>query len=99
MRYVDSDGGADFRYSVEYSFGVRPVFNLKAEVLTYGNGTMNNPYRLTENIDSTTSSGSGSSAGGSASSGVGTDSTEDITVEPGTGGSGGSGGSDGPQIQ
>lgn len=44
--------------------GARPVFNLKADVLTYGDGTMNNPYRLTENIDSTTPSGSGSSASG-----------------------------------
>lgn len=36
------------------------------------------------------------SNGGSASSGIGTDSTEDITVSPGTGGSGGS---DGPVVQ
>lgn len=39
------------------------------------------------------------SNGGSASSGIGTDSTEDITVSPGTGGSGGSGSSDGPVVQ
>ena len=39
------------------------------------------------------------SNGGSASSGFGTDSTEDITVSPGTGGSGGSGSSDGPVVQ
>lgn len=36
------------------------------------------------------------SNGGSASSGIGTDSTEDITVSPGTGGSGSS---DGPVVQ
>ena len=51
--------------------GVRPVFNLKAEVLTYGDGTMNNPYRLTENIDSTTPSGGGSSASGGIGEGQG----------------------------
>lgn len=39
------------------------------------------------------------SNGGSASSVIGTDSTEDITVSPGTGGSGGSGSSDGPVVQ
>ena len=39
------------------------------------------------------------SNGGSASSGIGTDPTEDITVSPGTGGSGGSGSSDGPVVQ
>ena len=54
--------GHDLNVSVA-SYGVRPVFNLKAEALTYGDGTMNNPYRLTETIDSTTPSGSGSSSG------------------------------------
>ncbi len=41
------------------------------------------------------------SNGGSASSGIGTDSTEDITVSPspGTGGSGSSGSSDVPVVQ
>ena len=74
--------------------GIRPVLNLKCDSLKYGDGTMNNPYRLTETIDSTTSSGSGSGANRGASGGVvGTDSPDDITVIPGTGGS------DGPQIQ
>ena len=43
----------------------------------------------------------GSNNRGAASSGIGTDSTEDITVSPspGTGGSGGSGSSDGPVVQ
>lgn len=39
------------------------------------------------------------SNGGSASSGIGTDSTEDITVSPGTGGSGSSGSSEVPVVQ
>ena len=39
------------------------------------------------------------SNGGSASSGIGTDYTEDITVSPGTGGSGSSGSSDVPVVQ
>ena len=61
-RLVNSAGSAlSFTSYVGNGNGVRPVFNLKAEVLTYGDGTMNNPYRLTENIDSTTSSGGGSS--------------------------------------
>ena len=51
--------------------GVRPVFNLKADVLTYGDGTMNNPYRLIETIDSTTPSGGGSSASGGIGNGQG----------------------------
>lgn len=41
----------------------------------------------------------GSNNRGAASGGVGTDSAEDITVSPGTGGSGGSGSSDGPVVQ
>ena len=57
---VDLNGNASLG-NVDYSYGVRPVFNLKSDVLTYGDGTMNNPYRLTENIDSTTSSGSATS--------------------------------------
>ena len=71
VRYVFSDGTASYADGVNYSYGVRPVFNLKAEVLTYGNGTMNNPYRLTENIDSTTPSGGGSSASGGIGNGQG----------------------------
>ncbi len=71
VRYVYSNGGADgFDYVINY-FWVRPVFNLKSEVLTYGDGTMNNPYRLTENIDSTTPSGGGSSASGGIGNGQG----------------------------
>ena len=62
VRDVSSNGNAYTANLVSNGGGVRPVFNLKAEVLTYGDGTMNNPYRLTENIDSTTPSGGGSSA-------------------------------------
>ena len=71
VRNVDSHGIANHYDGVFSSAGVRPVFNLKAEVLTYGNGTMNNPYRLTENIDSTTSSGGDSSASGGIGNGQG----------------------------
>ena len=68
---VDSDGDAVNGYYYAGDSGVRPVFNLKAEVLTYGDGTMNNPYRLTENIDSTTPSDGGSSASGGEEGGQG----------------------------
>ena len=73
VRYVRKDGYAfDVgRGGVGNYYGVRPVFNLKAEVLTYGDGTMNNPYRLIENIDSTTPSGGGSSASGGIGNGQG----------------------------
>ena len=72
VRDVASGGTASDGDRVDDSYGgVRPVFNLKAEVLTYGNGTMNNPYRLTENIDSTTPSGGGSSASGGIGNGQG----------------------------
>ena len=71
VRFVDLNGYANYYNLVNYTYGVRPVFNLKAEVLTYGNGTMNNPYRLTENIDSTTPSGGGSSASGGIGNGQG----------------------------
>ena len=82
MRLVRSGGYANSDSSVGNSNGVRPVFNLKAEVLTYGDGTMNNPYRLTENIDSTTSSG----GSGGATGGVGGDTPTD---SEGPGGSSG----------
>ena len=47
VRRVDANGNANDYKDVNDTNGVRPVFNLKAEVLTYGDGTMNNPYRLT----------------------------------------------------
>ena len=71
VRYVGSVGYANNNSDVNVDNGVRPVFNLKAEALKYGDGTMNNPYRLTENIDSTTSSGGGSSASGGIGNGQG----------------------------
>ena len=44
---------ANYRKSrVDGYRGVRPVFNLKAEVLKYGDGTASNPYRLTESLKS-----------------------------------------------
>ena len=46
VRSVDSNGNADFAdYEVGDS-GVRPVFNLKAEVLAQGSGTASDPYRI-----------------------------------------------------
>ena len=44
---------------VRSGLGARPVFNLKAEVLKYGDGTASNPYRLTESLDNSSSSESG----------------------------------------
>ena len=52
VRNVYSDGDASIAYRVNYIHGVRPVFNLKAEVLKYGDGTASNPYRLTESLKS-----------------------------------------------
>ena len=46
-RGVYSNGSAgDYYGDVEYKAGVRPVFNLKAEVLTQGSGTASDPYRI-----------------------------------------------------
>ena len=59
VRYVSSDGNAGYYYSVGSRYGVRPVFNLKAEALKYGDGTASNPYRLTESLDNSSSSESG----------------------------------------
>ena len=46
VRGVYSDGSADYAGSVDDSYGVRPVFNLKAEVLAQGSGTATDPYRI-----------------------------------------------------
>ena len=46
VRSVDSDGDASYYYNVFLSNGVRPVFNLKAEVLAQGSGTASDPYRI-----------------------------------------------------
>ena len=48
VRDVNSLGGADGSRGVYNTYGIRPVFNLKAEALKYGDGTANNPYRLTK---------------------------------------------------
>ncbi len=45
-RFVNSDGKASFGFYVKDSYGVRPVFNLKAEVLAEGSGIASDPYRL-----------------------------------------------------
>ena len=65
VRLVDSDGNANNAYVANFVFldyGVRPVFNLKAEAIKYGDGTASNPYRLTENIKS--NEGEGEQTGG-----------------------------------
>ena len=46
VRYVHSSGDADYASDVNFSYGVRPVFNLKAEVLAQGSGTATDPYRI-----------------------------------------------------
>ena len=45
-RNVHSAGRANGNYGARNTSGARPVFNLKAEVLKYGNGTLDNPYHL-----------------------------------------------------
>ena len=48
VRYVYSNGDLDYvddPVNYDYS-GVRPVFNLKAEVLAQGSGTAEDPYRI-----------------------------------------------------
>ena len=45
VRRVISNGNANFDY-VNNAYGVRPVFNLKAEVLAQGSGTASDPYRI-----------------------------------------------------
>ena len=47
VRIIYAGGLAYQGDKVYSSVGVRPVFNLKAEVLKYGDGTASNPYRLT----------------------------------------------------
>ena len=46
VHFVDSDGYASSINYVSGSNGVRPVFNLKAEVLAQGSGTATDPYRI-----------------------------------------------------
>ena len=46
VRYVDSYGYADSANYVFNDSGVRPVFNLKAEVLAQGSGTASDPYHI-----------------------------------------------------
>ena len=46
VRRVDSNGNANNRGNVDGAFGVRPVFNLKADTLAQGSGTASDPYRI-----------------------------------------------------
>ena len=43
---VGSNGRANSYFDVYHNYGVRPVFNLKAEVLVQGSGTASDPYRI-----------------------------------------------------
>ena len=45
VRSVYSNGNAS-GYGSVFDYGVRPVFNLKAEVLAQGSGTASDPYRI-----------------------------------------------------
>ena len=47
VRFVNSIGHAD-GLSVYGSYGVRPTLNVVASAFKYGDGTMDNPYRMTE---------------------------------------------------
>ena len=46
VRRVYSNGDADSYEHVCDDYGVRPVFNLKAEVLAQGSGTAEDPYHI-----------------------------------------------------
>ena len=46
VRYVGLNGGADDFAFVGSNYGVRPVLNLKADVLAQGSGTASDPYRI-----------------------------------------------------
>ncbi len=45
-RFVGSNGSADGYNVVDLSYGVRPVLNLSANALKFGDGTINNPYTV-----------------------------------------------------
>ncbi len=49
VRRVNSNGHANGAAYVGFVAGVRPVFNLKAEVLAQGSGTASDPYRISLN--------------------------------------------------
>ena len=46
VRVVRSDGNVLYDYMVSNDYWVRPVFNLKADVLAQGSGTVSDPYRI-----------------------------------------------------
>ncbi len=46
VRIVNDSGDAYSGIDVSYDVGVRPVFNLKAEILLQGSGTATDPYRI-----------------------------------------------------
>ena len=59
VRSIGSSGYANYSDYVNSNNGVRPVLNLKAEAIKYGDGTASNPYRLTESLDNSSSRESG----------------------------------------
>ena len=59
VRSIGSSGYANYSDYVNNNNGVRPVLNLKAEAIKYGDGTASNPYRLTESLDNSSSRESG----------------------------------------
>ena len=46
VSHVYSDGGASDNDYVSIYYGVRPVFNMKADALAQGTGTASDPYRI-----------------------------------------------------
>ena len=50
LRGVNSNGNANYFNGVGHNYGDRPVFNLKAKVLTQGSGTASDPYRISSRL-------------------------------------------------
>ena len=49
IRYVEEDGSADGNFNDAYQNGdVRPILNISSEILLNGQGTAEDPYRLTD---------------------------------------------------
>ena len=46
VRHGVPNGSAGYEQPVSVAYGVRPVFNLKAEALAQGSGTASDPYRI-----------------------------------------------------
>lgn len=46
VRFVSSDGNANYSSNVNSSVGIRPTLNLKADSLKLGDGSAGNPYMV-----------------------------------------------------